>query len=256
VSDAPSRLDYDRPGVASAYARGRRLPDDTIARWGAVVAGLAPPDGVRRALDLGCGIGRFSGMLAAALGAGVVGVEPSLRMLAERDPGSPARFVAGAAEAVPLRAGCVDLAFLSMVYHHLRSVPAAVAELARVLRRGGHVVLRTTTLETLDGFAFLDFFPEAKALDVARMPGRDAVAAAFAAGGFAPVARRTVPHRIAADHDEYLRKVTTRAFSALTLVADEVFARRLPEFERYCRAAAPGAPVWEPVDVFAFRLGP
>jgi SAM-dependent methyltransferase len=52
---------------------------------------------------------------------------------------------------LPVRAGTLDLGFLSMVYPHFPEPAEVVAELRRTLRSGGHVVLRTVTLGTLDG---------------------------------------------------------------------------------------------------------
>jgi SAM-dependent methyltransferase len=52
---------------------------------------------------------------------------------------------------LPVRAGTLDLGFLSMVYHHFPEPAEVVAELRRTLRSGGPAVLRTVTLGTLDG---------------------------------------------------------------------------------------------------------
>jgi SAM-dependent methyltransferase len=68
---------------------------------------LPPAPAIRRVLDLGCGTGRFTGLLADLYGTAVIGVEPSRAMLAGREPLDPTRaaFLAAAAEALPLAAG-------------------------------------------------------------------------------------------------------------------------------------------------------
>ncbi len=64
----------------------------------------------------------------------------------------------------------------------------------------------------------------------------------------------TAPDRgvVAPPMMDWLRKISLRGLSSLQLLPDDVFARRLAELERYCRAA-PAAPVWAPVDLFAFQ---
>ena len=173
-------------------------------------------------------------------------------MLAQRAPSADgaARFVAAHAEALPLGAAKVDLVFLSMVYHHLRP-EAAVAEIARVLAPGAHVVVRNPTRETVVGFEYMRFFPEARQVDEARMPARDALVATFAAHGLEASAHRVVMHPFAASYAEYLAKISARAISSLQAISDEAFARGRAAFERHCRAAE-DHPIYEPVEIFLF----
>lgn len=197
-------MDYAAPGAAETYRRGRALADATLALWRDVLRALVPDAGATRAADIGCGIGRFSAWLADLFDATVVGIDPSTRMLGAAPAAARVRYVAGAAEALPVRTAGLDLAFLSLVYHHIANPAAAVAELGRTLRRGGRVILRTPTLETLDGYTFLHFFPEARAIDDRRMPARAAVRTVFGAGGLVEAGHRTAsstlpaaPRRIA-----------------------------------------------------------
>jgi ubiquinone/menaquinone biosynthesis C-methylase UbiE len=94
-----------------------------------------------RALDAACGTGRHAAVLAE-LGHEVVGVDASPAMLErarERIPGADFRI--GELEALPLDAGAVDLAVCSLALTHLEAPEPAVAELARVVRPGGRIVL-------------------------------------------------------------------------------------------------------------------
>jgi SAM-dependent methyltransferase len=245
---------FARPEHADPYREARALPADTLGLWTEVIGGLVPRAGVRVVLDLGAGTGRFSALLADLFPAAVVAVEPAWSMLARREAGArpPVHYVVGAAEALPLATARIDLAFLSMVYHHLADVPSALAELQRVVRRGGWVVARTSTREIVEALELFDFFPEAREIDRARMPGRRDVIEAFAGAGLAVRAQTTVSQRFADDPLDWLRKVALRGLSSLQLLPDDVFQRRLREFERHCRAAPP-APVWEPVDLFVFQ---
>lgn len=247
-------MDYDRTLLPEVYRAARTLPAEALDVWGRAIRAMAPaihPGG--RVVDLGCGTARFTGLLADALNAPIVGIEPSLRMLGERDVHDPrlGPFVAGTAEAIPLATATIDLVFLSMVYHHLRSEPA-LAEMRRVLRPGGHVMVRTATRDSLGGYIYLAFFPEALAIDRARIPLREELIDACAAAGFTLRDRRIVRQQFAADHDDYYRKIALRGISSLQLISDESFARGLQDFAAYCRSAERAGPVDELVDLFLF----
>jgi 2-polyprenyl-6-hydroxyphenyl methylase / 3-demethylubiquinone-9 3-methyltransferase len=97
----------------------------------------------RRVLDAGCGGGLVARELAAA-GAQVVGVDRSLGSLgvARRAVGSllPAQ---GRLERLPFADGSFEAVVAADVLEHLADLPAAVAELARVLAPGGSLVFDT-----------------------------------------------------------------------------------------------------------------
>jgi SAM-dependent methyltransferase len=249
-------IDYATPGVGARYGQARALPAATLAAWADAVAALLPGARPGRIVDLGAGTGRFAGVLADRFGGRVVAVEPSLEMLCQPPAHAAVRGVAARGEALPLRAGTADLVFLSMVYHYFPDPAVVVAEVARVLAPGGHAVVRTVTRENLDGLDLFRFFPEARAIDEARMPARAAVRAAFAAGGLAPAGWRTVAHKFADGPADYARKIGLRMLSSLRLLPDDVFAARQRALEAACRAAPADRAVWEPIDLLAFRRAP
>ncbi len=93
-----------------------------------------------RALDVGCGTGRFVELLHGRLRE-IKGVEPSRGMLeAALRRGLPeGTFLRGHAESVPFADGAFDAVFSSCIFHH---TPAAshvrmASEMARTLKPGG-----------------------------------------------------------------------------------------------------------------------
>jgi SAM-dependent methyltransferase len=97
--------------------------------------------GATRVLDLGCGEGQVARRVAA-LGAEVVGVDPTAAQLATaRARGGGPHYVRAAAEAVPLGDGSFDAALSCLVFEHLDPFEPAVAEVARVLAPGGRFAL-------------------------------------------------------------------------------------------------------------------
>lgn len=106
-----------------------------------VVHGIVDALPVGRAVDAGCGTGRHAARLAAR-GWDVVGVDATPEMLAIAEAKAPsARFEQGDLRALPLDDGAVDLAVCSLALSHIPDLETGYAELARVVRPGGTVVV-------------------------------------------------------------------------------------------------------------------
>jgi SAM-dependent methyltransferase len=111
---------------------------------------LRTADRPLRIVDVGCGDGMCTELTAARAGeAGghlVVGVdwaEGPLKQAAERG----LTLVRGSLDGgLPLASGSVDVVILSEVVEHLVDTDGGLAELHRVLRPGGHLVLSTPNL--------------------------------------------------------------------------------------------------------------
>lgn len=101
------------------------------------------------ALDVGCGPGALTSVLAARLGAAsVVAVDPSEPFVAairERLP--DVTVVQASAEALPFADETFDLTVAQLVVHFMTDPSAGVAELRRVTRPGGTVGLNVWDFE-------------------------------------------------------------------------------------------------------------
>ncbi len=108
----------------------------------------------RRVLDVASGVGQDAIALAAR-GADVVGVEPSSRMtgmamlFAADKTGPMPRFVRGWSDRLPFPSDSFDGAFCKGAMDHFDTPEEAIAEMARVTREGGHVVLAIANFESL-----------------------------------------------------------------------------------------------------------
>lgn len=142
VPDAQSSLP-DKRQVAASFSRAassydavadlqrtvgtgliERLPEDlTPARW----------------LDLGCGTGYFSRVLAGRFPSGEgFAMDIAEGMLRHARPqGGASSFVAGDAECLPLHGASVDLIFSSLALQWCENFSAVLSEAKRVLRPGG-----------------------------------------------------------------------------------------------------------------------
>lgn len=94
-------------------------------------------------LDFGCGHG-VDCMKFVKLGAKqVVGIDPSKPMidLAKRvNSNSKIRFIATDGNTLPLKSSQFDLVFANFVIHYLKDTQQQFAEIARVMKPGGHFI--------------------------------------------------------------------------------------------------------------------
>ncbi len=93
-----------------------------------------------RAVDVGCGTGRHTQMLVS-LGHSVTAVDFSKPMLHRLPRHLMTSLVQCTALDLPLRDGSFDLVLCGLLASHLDSLDTLIRELARIVRRGGHVLL-------------------------------------------------------------------------------------------------------------------
>jgi SAM-dependent methyltransferase len=107
-----------------------------------------------RILDVASGFGQDA-LVLAGRGARVVGAEPSERMTAwarlqsGKATGPLPSWVRGWSDSLPFASGSFDAVFCKGALDHFDSPSEAIAEMARVTRRGGRVVLAIANFESL-----------------------------------------------------------------------------------------------------------
>jgi SAM-dependent methyltransferase len=256
-----ARVDYDR--MAPDYLEGRALPAAGMEPWREELARWLPepedPAGRSPVLDLGAGTGQFGAAIAGWFGVDVIAVEPSEGMRAQavranRHPG--VHWVAGVGERLPLRDGTCALAWVSTVVHHLDDLDGAAAELRRVLRPGGPVLVRQAFPGRMGEInLYRRFFPAAGERLVAQggLPDVERVAAAFAAAGFRVEALHPVAQVSAPSLAAYRDKVRLRADTGLRLLPDDQFATGLAALDRAVEAETSPQPVIDRLDLLVLR---
>lgn len=137
--DAVTQRFYQNETVVADYDEAR------FASPGGSVLDALQREAVRRtigrnelrgisALDVGCGTGRFTGLLLE-MGATVTAVDSSSGMLAEvRRRYPPARVTLADARRLPFDSGAFDLGISVWVYNHMVAYEEAIGELCRVCR--------------------------------------------------------------------------------------------------------------------------
>ena len=140
---------------------------------------------------------------------------------------------------------------MSMVFHHFRDADAAIRECRRVLRRDRFACLRAGTIEQIDNYAFVPFFPETRTCSkqpesAGRLSSRRS--------------RQPVSSHIGMNLFKAKPRKTGRITRSDSLCrADSILAQlTIPSF-RGARSSSgicrdcPVEPVVEPVDFFVFR---
>ena len=136
------KFDAETAGILETAYQGA----DVTRRRRAIFDDVAPVAG-ERVLDLGCGNGLLTQELSLAVGpkGKVVGVDPSaeMRALANNRCAELANVTIqdGMAERLPFEDDCFDKAASLQVFEYLDDLPGVSAELRRVLRPGGRLVV-------------------------------------------------------------------------------------------------------------------
>jgi SAM-dependent methyltransferase len=192
--------------------------DRYMGEWsrlaGAAFLDWLDPEKNLRWLDVGCGSGAFTEMLATRCApASVDGIDPSVEQLAfarARVASSAVRFDLGDATAVPFQDSVFDAAVMPLVIFFVPDPARGVAELARVVRSGGLVAAYAWDMPG-GGFPYEALKIEMRGLNVivpeAPSPGAsrmDVMRDLWTGAGLDAVdTREIVVRRVFADFDEY-----------------------------------------------------
>ncbi|MEW5656235.1 class I SAM-dependent methyltransferase [Streptomyces cinereoruber] len=247
---------YDDERLASAYEHGNEMPEASLRAWVELIASYTQRSSPS-IVEIGAGTGVFSAAMARWIeGSEVVAVDASEAMLAEahrHHPHPAVRYLRGEAEAVPAAEDFFDLALMSRVIHHIPDRARAARELARVLRAGGKVVVRTTFRERLDALVY-DYWPRLRVIDELRFPGEQEVVADFVSAGFALEKVTSFAQPVAANLEQYWARLVVRPQSKFTRLTDEEFHRGLTRMEATARNKTSVKPraVLERYDVAVF----
>ena len=249
---------YDHTNIHINYDKSRELPCEIIDMWMRLLLSEIDKDGIDRILDIGCGTGRFTEPLAKYFSAFVHGVDPSAKMLQvakDNYQGLACDFAQGTTNKIPLDDGVVDLAFMSMVYHHIEDKKKAIDEVKRVLKKSGKFCIRNTTIESMDSYFWLQFFPSACEIERQRIPHQQDILDLVSSRGFEVAYSSSIQQKFAADPADYMRKIGLRGLSSLKAISDAEFAEGLKYMDEFFRTQDAHDPIFESIDLFIFFNG-
>jgi len=207
----------DGAGYERMMGKWSRLAGEVFLDWLKPAAGL-------RWIDVGCGNGAFTELLAERCAAAEIqGVDPSEAQLAfarSRHSAGIAHFRQGDAMALPFPDNSFDAAVMALVIFFVSDPPAGVAEMARVVRRGGQVASYAWDIEN-GGFPNEPLLAEMRAMDL-------------------PAIR---PPSAAASRMENLRALWTNAGLDRTETREITVQRTFDDFDDFWGAALLGASI-------------
>jgi ubiquinone/menaquinone biosynthesis C-methylase UbiE len=210
------------------YARARALPPETMTEWLRAFARYVPSARPLTVLDLGSGTGRFTPLLADEFGGPVYGVEPSDRMREAAEANathSGVTYLPGSATDIPLPDASCDVVLLFLVLHHVRDHDAAAAEIARVLRPGGRLLIRSLFPDRMPELLWYSYFPGARLVDEQVFPRMDPLLDTFSRAGLGFVTVDIVQERIADSLSDYADRLRLRGSSTFErLTEDEILS--------------------------------
>lgn len=136
-----SEENFDRIAAVYEETLPAHVIDHYLRKRVRFLAALCPTG---RALDVGCGTGALAARLSAE-GLEVAGIDPSAGMLEQLKARAPqVKAVKAPGDQIPFDDASFDLTFSVAAFHHIADpvgVRATLAEMVRVTRRGGHVVI-------------------------------------------------------------------------------------------------------------------
>lgn len=120
-----------------------------------------PGGGTDLAVDVGCGTGQLTALLAEHVGHRVIGIDPSPSQIAAATPAPKALYRVGSADRLPAVDGIVDLITVAQAAHWIDDLGVFYAEARRVAAPGAVIALISYGLCQLDDdldVLFQDFY--------------------------------------------------------------------------------------------------
>ena len=229
------KVDY--ASIANTYDRGRSLSEAKEMLWLSLFKQHLGLDTTSRVLDIGCGTGRFSILIARQSQCAVVGLDPSPSMLAEAKAKCPneAEWLLARAEAIPFSDSLFDVCLASQVIHHFQDIHQAFVEMYRVLRYGGRLGIRYSSHAQLQTILDYRFFPSALLIDRERAPDIQAVRDLMRTVGFNVAKEHIVRQPLFESAEDYLKKLRLKYASVLSLISEEEYQKGLEEATVYLK---------------------
>lgn len=112
-----------------------------LARYQQVLANVKPA--CRKVLDIGCGDGVLLHLISQKTSARLYGLDSDQASLDYAQTKVAAKFICGQAEKLPFKANFFDVVIATEIIEHLTQPELMLAEIKRVLRPGGQLILST-----------------------------------------------------------------------------------------------------------------
>lgn len=181
-------------------------------------------------LEVGCGSFRHGAMLVSR-GYSVIGIDFSHQQLSNAH-GAP--LICGDVTSLPIRSDTADglLAIMSLHQVAQDSQDSALSEIARVLRPGGSLLIKTCTHDDLRRRPLAKWFPSSLSVNLRRFLDDADLRKSMSGSGLVVVEEWSTETASSFGGAQLLAALETRPSSSLKLVPDEEYERGLAEFRQ------------------------
>jgi len=219
-------IDYDK--VSEVYDKVREGNPEMVHQ---ILDGVSLSES-SLVLDVGCGTGNNTILLASSVQASVVGLDISNGMLQKAyEKRSQVSLVQAPADCIPFTSETLDFVFMTEVLHHLPDVPTTTREICRILKNAGSLCIVTQSHTQIDRRMTSRFFPASAAIDKERYPDIDVIEELLFKAGFSVVNPKKYTYSPVRIGEEYLETVKKRGFSMLHKIGREDYEKGLEDLE-------------------------
>src|SRR6185312_7434002 len=141
------------------------------------------------------------------------------------------------------------LVLLFLSFHHVKDRAAAAAEIARVLKPGGRVLIRSPFSDRPRPIPWHDFFPRAREIERRMFPPLAEVETLFANAGLRRVAFVELEEQVAGSLKEQAERLRHRAISTFEHLSEAEIAEGFARLDRAVAAETRPVPVILPCDM-------
>ena len=218
------KADYLR--IAAFYDEGRSLSEQNTTLWLNMIAELSGLSKGARVLDLGCGTGRFSLLLANRLGYDVTGADLSAEMLSkakQKDSNGDVNWMLTDASSLTLPGGSFDVAFLSHLLHHVDDPLAVLRECHRLLAPLATILIRYGAMDQIQNDVEHTFFPQVIDIDEPRTPTREITERWLLGADFIDISSLEIAQQTYQTGEAHLDAARAKSTSVLSMISEESF---------------------------------
>jgi ubiquinone/menaquinone biosynthesis C-methylase UbiE len=207
-----------------------RYSAENLSFWTPVIVGLGRIRRHHEVLDLGCATGGLTAAVAEETGAHLVGCDRSFALLdyGRRVCGRVSTpLVCGDGARLPFGSGSFDRVIASLILHQVRDRQEVLVEVARALRSGGHLLVRTVTPDAATQWIPHRFFPSIAQAQAERMPSMSDLTDRVTRAGLSNVDTETVVHAKRLQPEEVERRLRRDVADRYPFVDDDELDRGL-----------------------------
>ena len=217
-------IDYDK--VSKVYDKVREGNPEMVHQ---ILDGVSLSES-SLVLDVGCGTGNNTTLLASSVQARVIGLDISYGMLQKAyEKQSQIPLVQAPADCIPLASESLDFVFMTEVLHHLPDIYSTTHEIYRVLKNSGLLCIVTQSHKQIDQRLTSRFFPATAAVDKERYPDIDVIEEHLFKAGFSAVNPKQYTYSPVRLSVEYLETVKKRGFSMLHKISRDDYEKGLED---------------------------